>query len=209
MPLQRQSSVVKHSYEDYPSGSEKIAEIRIRYKDVFIMKYIYFYMHEWFIEKGYCKREDDPSFGERFYQQRDMGDMKELLIRWRLSKEPVGSEGTGWRYDFYVDTIVIGLKDFETVAAGKKVKAQTGDIDMWIRAWLVVDPNHEWDANPFLKPFKNLYFRKLKKKTFEMHKNLLYREVYEFSDALKNYLKVRPYFEEGEARKFYSTKDFE
>ena len=53
---------------------------------------------------------------------------------------------------------------------------------------------------------KWVFYRRINKRNFEMHKKQLYRESYRLQEAVKTYFKLSTYLPEIEGQKFYETK---
>ncbi|MBI4450406.1 hypothetical protein HY642_00390 [Candidatus Woesearchaeota archaeon] len=193
-----------HRYTDYGADFFNLANYAVTYKDVFSMSYFYLLMHEWLVDEGYATRSDEK-FPETFYLQRENPQFgKELWIRWRLQKNPMGSKL--WRYDLDIDMHILGLKEVEVVSKGQKLKMDKGEVEVRVAANLVYDYENGFKNHPVLKDFRKAIFVWLLKKQFGQHKRGLISEAYRFQEALKTYLKLETYLPEREFAEFWAKR---
>lgn len=194
---------LRHRY----TGVEYVeaARFNVIFKDVFSLKYLYIMAHEWFIEEKYCNR-DDEKFPEVYYLQKDLaGGMKELWIRWRLSRNPVPGKSEFWKFVFDVDIHVLGMTDTEVMVGTKKLKMNKGEVEFQVVANLVWDASREWEKSAWLKPFKKVYLKRFVNQKREELKTKLYDEAYRFQGMLKSYMRLENYLKEREGGEFWRT----
>ncbi len=195
---------IKHRYTDFDQDYLVAAQFKIKHKDYFSWKYLYTLIHEWLVEEGYGTR-DDKSFPEVMYMQREnQKSGNEVWVYWRLTKNPVKSPF--WRYDLDIDIHLVLLKDTEILFDNKKYKVNWGEPEVKIWAKCVADYRREWTKSPFMKKLKKIFYKRIIKRDFEMHKKELYREAYRLQEAVKTYFKLSTYLPEIEGQKFYEVK---
>jgi len=194
---------LKHRF----SGVEKIdtAKFTITYKDVFSLKYVYFLLHEWLVEQGYCS-EKDEQFPEMYYLQKENPAVgKEIWWRWRLGKQPAGAVKF-WRFMLDIDVHVLGLNDAEIMVKDKKIKVNKGEIEFQVASYVVYDVGKEWEKSSWLKPFKKVYVERVAKSKVSELKKELNTDVYRLQDALKTYLKLENLLPEKEGEGFWNKR---
>ncbi|MBW2978865.1 hypothetical protein KY304_02015 [Candidatus Woesearchaeota archaeon] len=187
-------AVIKHRYTDYDSEFVKIADYLVNFKHVFILEDVYKLMREWFVEEGYTSGSD-PDFPEVFFLEKESRAGKEMWIRWRFQKNPLGGKMKEfWRFDFDVDVHVLTLVKVETIIDNKKIKADSGEVEIQVRANLVLDWAKKIKKNSLLKPFRNVVYRYFLHDTRKRLEDELYKNAYGFREALNNFFKI-PHFE--------------
>ncbi len=181
------------------------ARFRIKHKDFFNMKALYVIMHEWLVEEGYASRKD-ANFPETFYLHRDtLRSGQELWIWWRVEKKP--SSNSFYRFKINIDFHVILLREADVVYEGQKFKADWGEPEITITATIESDFEKKWQKHWFLKNFYEIFWKRMYKQDFELHKHELYRDAYRFQEAIKTYLKLQTYLPEPELARFWRRKD--
>ncbi|MBD3361237.1 hypothetical protein GF358_00425 [Candidatus Woesearchaeota archaeon] len=186
-------AIIKNRYAEHAAEAIKIAEYVVNFKDVFILKSAYERMREWFVEEGYATNSD-KDFPEVFYLDKEGKGGKELWIRWRFQKNPMGGKMKDfWRYDFDVDIHVLTLVQVETIVDNKKIKADKGEVEIQVKANLVMDWKSMLKKNSLLSPFKEIIYRFFLHDTRKRLENEFYENVYGFRETLANFFKLLHY----------------
>ncbi|MBN2112089.1 hypothetical protein JW707_03235 [Candidatus Woesearchaeota archaeon] len=194
---------IKHRYTDFNKEYLEAAKFKLKHKDYFSWKYLYMLMHEWLVEEGYAPREDED-FPEEFYMHREhQKSGTEVWVYWRMTKNPVPNPF--WRYDLDLDVHIVLMRDTEIMFQGKKYKVNWGEPEIKIWAKCVADYSRSWKG-PIMGKLRQIFFKRIIKRDFEMHKKELYREAYRLQEAIKTYFKLSTYLPEIEGQKFYETK---
>ncbi len=176
-------------------------------KDVFSMEYLYFMLHEWLIEHKYCTRDSDSAFNETFYEQRDFGGgPREIFIRWRVTKESgnIRFKDPLYYYELDIDMHALGIKPTEVVVKGKKLGADTGEIEVSINARLVTNTK-KYPGDTFKKLIAFAKGRPMKSR-YSAHKSDLINEMTELQEAVKGYFQIDTYLDEAALEKWYLTR---
>ncbi|MEM4239609.1 MAG: hypothetical protein QXM31_00400 [Candidatus Woesearchaeota archaeon] len=196
-------ALVRHRYTgmDYKTVTKYVVDR----KDVFHMANLYLLMHEWLVEHGYASR-DDSAFPEKYYLHKEGPTFggKEIWWRWRPTKQPLENNKL-WRFDLDIDVHVLTMKDVEVVIAGKKYKAQQGEVEISVVANLVKDPEKMLEKGAF-KDIKKLLFNRLWKQQFDMLEKELYNEAMQFRDALNTYLTIETFLPTKEVPEFWPKR---
>jgi hypothetical protein len=180
-------AIIRNRYTDYDSEYINVADYFVNFKDVFLMEHIYKLMREWFVEEGYTSGKDSE-FPEVFFLEKEGQAGKEMWIRWRFSKFPAA--GVFWRFDFDVDVHVLTMTKTEIVLGDKKVKADNGEVEIQVKANLVMDWAKRIKKSPLFRAFKEPIKRIFLLKTQKRLEAELYRESYAFRDAVNNFFKI-------------------
>ncbi len=184
---------------------KKISSVKVNYKDVFSLSYMYKLMREWLIDNGYADRDEDK-FPEVFYLQKENPAFgKEIWARWRLKKEPDPAAKL-WRFDLDVDIHVLGLKEVEVTHQNKRIKADKGEVEVEIAAYIVYDYEKAWEKATFLKPYAKFITDRLQKKKSVEFETKLGEESDRFRDAIKEYLQLPTYIPTKELGEFWQKK---
>jgi hypothetical protein len=162
---------------------------RIKDVDIFNLKAVYTMIHEWFVEEEYC--DDEEKFPEVYMRERITPKGKEILVFWRIHKQPFG-------ITFYNRTIdvlfkFVGIKDIEVMQEGKKFKLQKGTIELKVWAHLEYDAEKKWRDHPILKHFLEIFVNRIYKKEMEMHREELKVEMETLQNSIKEYLNLMRY----------------
>ena len=183
-------TIIKHRYTDYDSEYITIAEYIVNFKDVFSMENVYKLMREWFVEEGYTSGKDNE-FPEVFFLEKEGKAGKEMWIRWRFTRSPLGGRmGNFWQFDFDLDVHVLTLTKTEIVLGDKKVKADNGEVEIQVKTNLVMNWAKKIKKNSLLKHFKEPIKRLFLLKTQKRLETELYRDSYAFRDAVNNFFKL-------------------
>lgn len=190
---------------DIPSDRKKqVAKYRVKYKDIFDLKKFYEDLHEWLKEHGWKDLEDDWDHFETFYLEKiDMAGFKEIWIKWRPYKIP--APNAYYRYWLDFDYHCTGLKSTEVVKEGKKLKADKGEVELFITAVMELDIDGKWSKHPFLKYFQKIFPERIFRRDIEDHQKELYREAYELQSFIKQWFKMKRYLPYEETTSFFPS----
>ncbi len=194
--------------------------MRVKYKDVFHMKGFYQALHEWLKEHNWVDLEDGSDRYERFYGERIRADgSKELWIRWRMIKKPeeIGTmkvdKGTKVKraltyymdFDFHSPMI----KGSEIIKDGKKFKADKGEVELFIRAFIEQNYLKEFEEHPILNFFRQLFAGRIYGQIIDERKKELYQEVYTLQNFIKQWFSLKHYLPYEETKTpFYTSQAY-
>ena len=205
---------IKHRYTDFGQSHTTVARYRIKFRDVFQLKYFYMLLHEWMVENEYASRKD-YIFPETFMMHRETQQMgREYWVHWRCEKSPIIATGNPkskmlWKFNLDVIMHMLHIKDTEIMHQGKKYKANTGEIEIKVRANLVYDFKKQWGKSVVMRHFSKILLKRVMKNTFERQRRQFYSDAYRLQEAMKTYLKLRTYLPEPEHANFWKTRDLE
>lgn len=143
-------------------------------------------LYDWLIRQGF---RHDPSGDlniEDYHLEIQMagGTLKNRWIWWRTVKH----ETDMFDYEIKVDFQTIAMKKIEIVHNGQKVDAYSGELNLFIRGTLIVDPNKMWSKNWISQQLYDVIKRKHFTALIEEKKADFYEKVLELYDRAKQSL---------------------
>jgi hypothetical protein len=184
----------------HPDG-KPTGKFMVVYQDVFHFKSLYVTMYDWLIENGWTsaepweggKGDDKPE--TLFYDNRSPGNLK-IWIWWRLQK---GTENPYYHYYLNVEFMMLGMRDVEGVnRQGTKFTGQLGELSIFIRPWIRLDPSGAWWKNPFLRPFLPFFRKRVLVQDLLEREDLLLKDTYRFIGVVKKFLEQHTFIPETE-----------
>lgn len=197
--------------------------IRIKYKDIFDMKEFYDALKEWLSDKewkGYAGGIDpwNMYYGveqwETYYTERIESGAKELWIRWRMARDAPGRSTITIKGKTHpkirqfldVDFHCLALAPTEVVRNGQKIKANKGEVEISIDAYIDPIAMKSLKTSPLLKLFYTLFTKRIYSIETTHWKKELYQECYELANFVKQWFKLKRYLPYEEVRTFYPSK---
>jgi len=167
-------------------------ELILVYSGVFSFKYLYFLLHEYFIETKYCSVKESE-FKEHMFSRRDTARGREIQIIWRLSKDTGDYYYT--RYEFDLIFHALALQETEVLIGGKKMKLDKGEIELKIKGRIMQNP--DVDNAWYMKNKRvNKWYKKkylIDKRNF--HKKQFRDELAELQESIKEYFDIERYLQ--------------
>src|SRR3989338_303411 len=186
------------------------AQFRIKHKDIFNMKELYTFMHEWVKEHQWLDIQDDTEGDahESFYfDKTDLYGNKEMWIWWRMWQfpdgEPVDTTNSFYKWRLDIDIHVLHLKETEIMHKGKKVKTDSGEVEIKIWAWIELDYNGDWSKHPILRFLIHVFHLRIYHHELDKHKHELYRLAYNYQNYIKKFLRLRTWLPQYEKDEFH------
>ncbi len=183
----------------------QFAPVKLKYKDIFDMKEFYSALFYWLKEYGWQDGEGSVS-QERFetlYSEKVTGDVMEHWIRWRINKQPEGTSRMHYYLDINFHTLALGKA--EIIRNGKKIKANKGEVEVVMHAFIEKKYLEELENDNILKHFKNIFSKRVYKKEFEAREKELYQEVYVLQNFIKQWFKLKRYLPYEEAKSWFPS----
>ena len=150
---------------------------KLKHKGNFIFKDIYTYTYEWLIGEGY-------EVAEKKYSEEIESDAKKLEIEWEAKKKV----SDYFRFIIKIDWKVLRMKEIEVVKEGKKIKMNSGQIELGVKGILVKDYENRWEDHPFWKFLRGVYDRYIIKSRIIEYESKIIEEASEFVDQCKAFL---------------------
>lgn len=162
---------------------------KIKQKGLFTFKEFYNFIYDWLRDEGY-------DVFEKNYTEKVSGDTKQVEIRWDAER----NISDYFKYVIRVDWMILGMKSIEVQREGKKVRMDTGQIDLKIKAILKKDYENRWENHPFWKFLRGMYERYIIKSRIEDYSIKLFEEVNEFIAQSKSFLELVAHHETFEQK---------
>lgn len=179
-----------------------VAEIpvfQVKYKDVFHLQNLYNMMHELLWEEGWGGYEGDKGhadietlYSENVFQKAIHSGGKDLWVWWRLQKDVEKYSGY-FKYTLDIDFHGVYLQDIEIMHQGKKIKAKSGELEIFFRPRLEGDYKGTWRKQWLLKHFQDIYEKRIMSYDIEKLEKNLWREGYRIQSKVKDFLNMRTY----------------
>lgn len=182
-----------------PKGNfHHVIYLRVKYKDVFHMKNFYRFIHEWVKEEGYLDEYESDEYIEKLnLDKRSNITGHEIWLWWRTEKKPAQAS-TYYKYHLWIDYHIVGLEEFEIMYEGKKFKTNRGEVELHLTGFMETDVGGRWKKHWFLRHFERLYYRRIMKKQWDMHRLELIRDTYRLQEAVKGFLELKRFITEKE-----------
>ena len=181
----------------------EIPEFRVKFRDIFHLKNLYVMMHEYLVEEGFLDEDqtqrtlEGHKYVEIFYMEKFMQPRvamrhgREVWIWWRTIKQPETKYSGYFRYKLDFDIHVNYLRDIEVMHQGKKMRANWGEIEIFIRPAVEADYRGTWENHWFFRHFLKLYNTRILSQEFDKREKELWREAYRFQGRVKQFLNMR------------------
>jgi hypothetical protein len=186
-----------------------VRSFSVNYKHVFSLEFLYRRIHEWLIEEGYIDETSGPhsdKWVEQLYLERIAGNgAKQIWIWWRSDKT---HNNPFFKFILNIDYHVLGLTEQEIISEGQKIKSNKGEVEVFITAKMVLDPNGDWDKNFFLKNsyIQNFYLNRIYKKQIENAEDELIRDCNRLLGAVKQYFQLESWLPEYTGKPYHPAK---
>ena len=152
---------------------------KIKQKAIFHFKDFYSFTYNWLVGESY-------KVVEKVYAEEITGDSKKIEIKWEAKKKI----SDYFRFLIQVDWIILGLKSVEVQREGKKLKMNSGQVELKIKGVLVKDYEHRWEDRPIWKFLRGVYDRYIIKSRIEDYEDKIKNEVEEFIEQSKAFLVI-------------------
>ncbi len=181
---------------------------KVKYKDVFDFKEFYTALQEWLLEHEWMDPEDKgdgKDHWESFYGERIAQDgSKEIWIRWRMYKPAPQAAFLNYYLDF--DYHCLALSGTEIVKEGRKMKVHKGEVELEIKGNIEEVYKSKFDQDQFLKEIKEIFAKRIYRKTLEQRKKEYYQEAYELQNFIKQWFKLKRYLPYEEVKNFFPSQ---
>jgi len=150
---------------------------KIKHKGTFVFKDFYTYTYDWLTGEDY-------KVTEKKYSEEIEGDAKKLEIEWEAEKKV----SDYFRFLIKIDWKILRMKEIEVVKEGKKMKMNSGQVEMTIKGILVKDYESKWEDHPFWKFARGIYDRYIIKSRIDEYEDKIIEEANEFISQCKAFL---------------------
>ena len=174
----------------------KSGDTRIKFKDNFHLKNLYYMMHEWLVQEEWVTRTD-KDFPEIWNAQNEAA-LGGIEAWWTWRPEKLKNKYYKWTLD--INTHIILLRNVEIMKDEKKLKTNWGEVEVLLRGRVVCDHLKLWEKHPILKHFEELYSKRIIKHDLTKQRDELRREVYRLQEAIKDFLGMKKSLQEPESQ---------
>lgn len=157
---------------------EEIASTTVEYEGHFDFGRLYQLLHDLFTSYDYYIYETK-------YLRDDVDES--IKIQWDCFK--FLDDYT--KVDFSMEILYVAFGEGEVQKGGRRVKMETGDIEVNLKVSLVTDYKSEWEDNMILKHFKGFYEAYLYKDTFDTYDDDTEEELWEIAGELKDFFRLQ------------------
>ena len=168
------------------SEKDTIFKSKVRQRGLFDFKDIYEFAYNWLTDQNY-------DMFERKYVEKVKGESKDVEVKWEATKEL----SDYFRYVIEVQWVILGMKSVEVQQDGKKIKIDSGVIDLRFKASLVKDYESRWENHPFWKFLRGFYDRYIIRTRVEQYEERLLGEINEYIAEIKGLLAIETKSEEN------------
>lgn len=166
-----------------PKEDSIIKGAKIKYKGNFDFKLFYKKIREWLMREKYS---DPCEEGEKKYSEKIKPSGKTIEVVWSSSKK---EEADYFSLQIDIKFFINNLNEVEVEKESKKMKLDSGEIEVWIDSKLVRNAakKNAWNENGLM--FK-IYERYIIKDKIEQFKIELYKDTNKIMDETKNFFNL-------------------
>ena len=182
----------------------KLPQLEIIYRDPFILKSLYRFQHDWFIDNQYTDEDGGDKRLEKTYWELRHKDVRHYRLWWRGFKPPLDQTSDFAMMHMHVDWLCLGIQQIEIMHQGKKIKAQSGEVTYRINPYVEIDYKDYFQSNFILRAFEDVFKTRWMKLNHEGLKAEIKRDAWRLMNSTKKFFEVwtdRP-TEEGIHKKF-------
>lgn len=158
---------------------DRIYKGKVKQRGLFDFKDLYSFMFDYLMDENY-------DVFERKYVEKVKGDSKDVEIEWEAMKEI----SDYFRFVIKAYWIILGMKTVEVQKEGKKIKMDSGVVEIKFTAELVKDYENRWENAPFWKFLRGIYDRYIVRTRIEQYEERLLEEVNEYVAQAKSLLAI-------------------
>jgi len=126
---------------------EQLFSSKVKYRGLFDFPETYKFAYQWLSE------ERGFSLAETAYKEKIKGDSKEIEIEWKGASKITDY----FKFEIKVEMKIFGLTDVEIVKDGRKVKTNSGEIEIKIKGTLVRDYEGKFEKSASQKFMRSIY----------------------------------------------------
>jgi hypothetical protein len=167
-------------------------EFQLTYKELFSFKSLYKVAHDWLYENSYRDKfgTQEGYFLEQHYIMRENGPVYDIDIVWNAQRTYKNEK---LQMFLNIQFMLIAGRMDEKIIDGKKVRGETGELNIYLRPSMKVDIG-DWEKNIFLNRLKDRVFKDQYKAEVKEARDYAYGKTREFYEFLKAYLETRAAF---------------
>jgi hypothetical protein len=152
---------------------------KLKQGGIFIFKDFYNFVYDWL-------REENYDLFETGYTEKVKGDAKQVEIKWDAHKEI----SDYFKFAIELKWLILGMKTVEVMKNGKKVKMDSGLLEIKFKSMLVKDYENRWEDHPFWKFLRGFYDRYIIRSRIDDYEIRLLEETDELISQCKAFLAI-------------------
>ena len=152
---------------------------RIKRTGVFDLKHLYTMIYNHLADLGY-------HMNEKSYSEKGGKYGKEVRFFWNPYKKVTDY----FRFDLDLKFLIVNLKEMEIVREGKKIRMNTGGIDIKITGYLSTDWKKKWDSSWFNNMLRKIYDDYIIRARIDEYEDKVVYEMDELTQKIKDYLSM-------------------
>jgi flagellar biosynthesis chaperone FliJ len=164
-----------------PKEESIVSGSKVKYKGNFDLELLYSNLRDWFI---LSKFSDPCKDGESKYSERVKPNGKQIEILWKVKKE---EEDGYFLHEMDLSFFINGLNEVETEKNGKKIKINSGDIEITFNSKFTENANNSWIEDSFMH---KLYRKMGLRDRAEASKIELYKDTMKIMDEVKSFFNL-------------------
>jgi hypothetical protein len=153
---------------------------KIKYKGIVDFPEFYKFCYDW------LDQEVELDLAEEKYQEKISGDAKNIDIEWVGVRKVTDY----FRFDVKVTFQILQLTKLEIVQDGRKIKTNTGSVEIKIKGILVKDYEGKFEVNATRKFMRGIYEKWVIPSRIEEFENKLIGDCDEFLSQAKAFLDI-------------------
>lgn len=157
---------------------EVIFNSKIKYNGVFSFKEFYKFCYDWLTQ------ETDLELAESKYAEKIAGEAKEIDIEWNGERKFTDYFKMKAKVEFQIK----GLKEVELTQAGKKLKTNSGSVEVKAKGTIVRDYDGKFESSPFKKFLRGIYEKWVIASRIEQYETKIFKDMDEFLTEAKAFL---------------------
>jgi len=161
------------------SEKDSVFKGKLKQTGIFSFKDLYSFIYDWLRDEGY-------DVFERNYKEKVSGDSKEIEIKWEAQREI----SDYFRFLITIDWMIIGMKSVEVQKETKKVKMESGALEIKFKGVIVKDYENRWEDSPIWKFFRGIYEKYIIKSRIDDYEIKLITEIEELVNQCKAFLAI-------------------
>lgn len=150
---------------------------KLKQTGIFNFKDFYEFTYDWLTDENY-------TVIEKKYTEKISGDAKDIEIKW----ESIKQVSDYFQFVIKMHWRILGMKTVEAQKGDKKVKSNTGLLEIKFAGVLVKDYENRWETNAFMKFLRGIYDKYIIRGRIEDYEGKVYSEIQELINQCKAFL---------------------
>lgn len=154
----------------------EVLKNKVKQGGVFNFKELYNFLYDWI-----CDQEYDVY--EKRYSVKNLGDAKEISLEWECTQ----NVSDYFKYTISVNWLILGMKDAEVQRDNKKIKMNSGTLEINFKGTITRDYNQNWEKSIF-KKLRRIYDQFIIRARIEEYEDKLIEDIEDLKAQCKAFL---------------------